>query len=314
MKKRTKIIAMAAAAAVSASLAAVNNSIYNKASKKANKKIKSQNLIYKWKFGNISYRTIGEGKPVLMIHSLLPGTDEMEWGKNIESLSKNNKLYLINLLGYGESERAKIEYSAYLYICLINDFITEVIKQPAAVIASNTSGAIAVMAYIFNKNNFNKICLISPSVFPKKFSFSKRLKNIPADFPIIGDILFNYYNSKSNTEKLLKEEIYSKEEFVTKETINRIYAYSHKGGSNNRHLFSSFISNRFGIGLEASLPETEIPILVIYGESNKDFESDSEKIKELNSSSEIKVIKGKLFPHEEDYKNFNKIISYFIEK
>ncbi len=317
MRMKTKLIALATTAILS--VVAINNKIFKNAEKKlipVKKKSKTSSHIYNWKFGQINYKTIGEGAPVLMIHSLLPGTNESEWENNIEELSKNNKLYLINLLGYGDSQRACITYSSYMFVCLINDFISEVIKEPAIVIASNTSSAIAEMSYIFNPSNFSKICLICPPVVPKKTPVSLQLLNkIPLDFPILGDLIFNFYNSKKKLANLLKTKAYSDESFVTKDKIDSLYAYSHKEKGNNRHLFSAFITNRFEIGIETSLPETDIPVLIIY---STDFINNSEinlteTIKKLNSSAKVEILKGKSYPQEEDFENFNRICSEFIK-
>ncbi len=311
MKIKTKLIATTLTAILSA--IAINRSIFKNAEKKLPKKNKETSLsehIYKWKFGKISYKTIGKGDPILLIHSLLPGTTDDEWKNNITELSKNNKLYLINLLGYGNSERVGITYSAYLFVCLINDFITEVIKEPTTVIASNTSAAISAMSYIFNTSNFKKICLVCPPLSPKRTINS--IKNYPLDFPILGDLFFNYFNSKKHLKRYLETNIYSDTSYITEEKINNLYAYSHKGFGNNRHLFSSFITNKFDIGIETSLPETDVPILIIYGNSFPDLNKNTETIKTLNKNVEIEILKGKTYPNEEDSKKFNEIFLKFL--
>jgi len=312
MKIKTKLIAATTTAILS--VIAINRSIFKNAEKKLPKKNKEDNLsehIYKWKFGKISYKIIGEGEPVLLVHSLLPGTTDDEWKNNINELSKNNKLYLINLLGYGNSERVGITYSSYLFVCLINDFITEVIKEPTTVIASNTSAAISTMSYIFNPNNFKKICLVSPPLSSKRTTVAS-IKKYPLDFPILGDLFFNYCNSKKHLKKYLETNIYSDTSYITEEKVNNLYAYSHKGFGNNRHLFSSFISNKFDIGVETSLPETDIPILIIYGSSFPDLNKNTKSIKNLNKNAKIEILKGKTFPNQEDSSRFNELLLKFL--
>jgi len=314
MKMKSKLIAVATTAVLSA--IAINAKIFKNAEKTLSPSKNGEDTkehIYNWKFGKVAYKTIGKGKPILMVHSLIPGTNETEWRKNISVLSKNNKLYLINLLGYGDSERAKITYSSYLYVCLINDFITEIIKEPAAVIASNTSAAISAMSYVFNPNNFKKICLICPPVTPKKNKLSDTLKKIPLDLPIIGDLFFNYFNSKKVLKTFLKEKIYSDEYLITDEKIKNLYAYSHKGGGANRHLFTSFVTDSFEIGIETSLPEIDIPVLIIYGNTFTDSSENTETVETLNPSVTAKILNGKCLPNEEDFEEFNKLCMDFIK-
>ena len=316
MKIKTKLIAIGATAVLSA--VAINNKIFGNAEKKLDTKNKNTDLKFKshsydWKFGEIKYITIGEGSPVLFIHSLLFGTTSEEWSKNILELSKTNKIYLIDLLGYGESERADISYSAYLYVCLINDFITEVIKEPTAVIASNTTATISAMAYIFNPKNFRKLVLISPAIEGKKYNASELLKKLPLDFPIFGDLVFNYYNSKKKLEEYISK-FYSDKSLVTEEKLNSIHAYSHKGYGNNRHLFASYITNKFDIGTETSLPEIEIPVLLVYGEDYPKANELAKKAKELNPKVSVEILGGKNFPNEEDPSRFNVVIEKFFEE
>ena len=311
MKIKTKLIAIGATAVLSA--IAINNKIFGNAEKKLDTKNKNTDLKFKshsydWKFGEIKYRTIGEGSPVLFIHSLLFGTTSEEWSKNILELSKTNKIYLIDLLGYGESERADISYSAYLYV-----FITEVIKEPTAVIASNTTATISAMAYIFNPKNFRKLVLISPAIEGKKYNASELLKKLPLDFPIFGDLVFNYYNSKKKLEEYISK-FYSDKSLVTEEKLNSIHAYSHKGYGNNRHLFASYITNKFDIGMETSLPEIEIPVLLVYGEDYPKANELAKKAKELNPKVSVEILGGKNFPNEEDYSRFNVVIEKFFEE
>lgn len=315
MKSKYKLIA--ASSAIILSAMAINAKIF-KISQKIDFRpsdnysgLSFSNHIYNWKFGKISYTTVGEGSPVLLIHSLFPGASVSEWSENIASLSKNNKLYLINLLGYGDSERAEISYSSYIYVCLINDFITDVIKKPAAVISSNSSAAIALMSYIFNPDNFKKLCLISPPIISEKNKFPDIMKLMPVDFPIIGDLFFNYFNSKKKIKSYLKS-VYS-DSCITDKKINGLYACSHKGGCSNRYLFSSFVKDYFSIGIETSLSETHIPVLIICGNLIDNKEKYIEKIKNINPSVNIELLKGKNFPNEESSEEFNNICSSFIK-
>lgn len=313
MKIKSKLIALATTAVLSA--IAINVKIFKNAEKTLSPSKNEDDItehIYNWKFGKISYKTMGKGSPILLVHSLIPGTNEKEWQKNIFELAENNKLYLINLLGYGDSERADITYSSYLYVCLINDFITDIIKEPAVVIASNTSASISAMSYVFNPNNFKKICLVCPPISPKKTGLYNALKKLPLDLPILGDLFFNYFNSKKVLKSFLKENIYSDTAFITDEKINNLYAYSHKGGGTNRYLFTSFITNSFEIGIETSLPEIDIPVLIVYGDSLIDSYKNIETIKTLNPSVTVKLLKGKSLPNEEDFEEFNKLCLSFI--
>lgn len=312
MKIKTKLIAAAATTVLS--IAAINNKIFKNAENQLTKEndILLSSHVYNWKFGKISYKTIGSGSPVLLVHAPIIGSNGNEWKENIPDLSKNHKLYVIDLLGFGNSERANITYSSYLYVCLINDFITEVIKEPSAVVASNLSAAIAEMAYVFNPKNFTKLCLVCPPITKKITSPSEIIKKLPLDFPIFGDLMFNYFNSKKMIKSYLKKNIYSSNFSVTNDKINSMYAYAHKDGTNNRHIFSSFITDKLDINIETTLPETDIPVLIVYGNSFPDVKKNISEASRLNKNVKTEILNGKALPNEEDPKAFNTLCSNFL--
>ena len=320
MKLKTKLIAVATTSitVISAIAILVNNKIFKNAENtKQKKSLELENHIYNWKFGKVAYKTIGEGEPLLLVHSQLIGSSSEEWSNNIFELSKNNKVYLIDMLGYGDSERGNIQYSAYLSICLVNDFISEVIKKPTNVVGSNLSASIVSMAYIFNCSNFKKICLISPTIYThskNNFTNSEFLKllltKIPLNFFIIGDVFFNYFTSKKQIKKYIQS-MYASEDYITEEKINTLYACSHKGKENNKHLLSAFMTNKFDISIETALPEIDTPLLIIYGKDFENLEENINSIKSLNPNSKIEIINGKAYPNEEDSIKFNNILKNF---
>ena len=91
---------------------------------------------YSFKYGKVYYKVSGEGKPVLLIHDINESSSGMEWYRLEKELSKTNKVYTIDLLGCGRSEKPKLNYNSFLYVQLINDFIRDVIGEPTNIIAT----------------------------------------------------------------------------------------------------------------------------------------------------------------------------------
>ena len=71
--------------------------------------------IYEWRLGKIGYSVKGSGKPIVLIHGAVPGSSSSVWRNNVNSLAENYKVYSLDLLGYGTSDRAKTTYTAYTY-------------------------------------------------------------------------------------------------------------------------------------------------------------------------------------------------------
>src|SRR6266853_7055277 len=120
---------------------------------------------YKWKRGYIFYKVLGEPEapPLLLLHSpgLLASAYEMR--KMIEPLAQHYRVYAPDLLGFGISDRPAIDYSADTYVTLCRDFLTDVVKQPATIVASRISCNYAVATAATTPDLCERLVLISPS-------------------------------------------------------------------------------------------------------------------------------------------------------
>ena len=209
--------------------ACINKAIFINANFK-NKEI-TKGEVYNWRLGKINYNVYGSGKPILLIHSIGIGHSQIEWNKNINVLSERYKVYVIDLLGFGYSDKPNMTYTAYMYCSLINDFIDEVIKCPVAVISSYNAASIVLMSQSEKPKNFKKMMLIEPSISDNNLAQNndKIIKKI-FNLPIIGTSIYNYMASKNSLKtKIRKELIFSKELLAKDDLIENMYLSSHVG-------------------------------------------------------------------------------------
>ena len=47
-----------------------------------------QGQFYEWKYGNIFYKKIGKGAPILLVHDLNPSSSSIEWDRIYNSYPK----------------------------------------------------------------------------------------------------------------------------------------------------------------------------------------------------------------------------------
>lgn len=55
---------------------------------------------------------------------------------NIPELAKRYKVYALDLLGFGWSEKAIIEYDAMVWRDQVVDFLKEIVKEPAVIVGN----------------------------------------------------------------------------------------------------------------------------------------------------------------------------------
>ena len=121
-----------------------------------------QGQFYEWKYGNIFYKKIGKGAPILLVHDLNPSSSSIEWDRIYKQLSKNHTVYMIDLLGCGRSDKPNLTYTNYLYVQLMTDFIKHVINEKANIVATGSSCSFSIMSCNMDPEYYNKIILINP--------------------------------------------------------------------------------------------------------------------------------------------------------
>lgn len=55
---------------------------------------------------------------------------------NIPELAKKYKVYAVDLLGFGWSEKALVQYDATIWMEQVSDFLREVVQSPSVVVGN----------------------------------------------------------------------------------------------------------------------------------------------------------------------------------
>jgi pimeloyl-ACP methyl ester carboxylesterase len=100
---------------------------------------------WQWNGYKTAYVTAGCGKPVVLVHGF--GASSGHFRNQISYLSQQGyKVYALDLLGFGSSEKPIIDYSMELWDQQIRDFMQEFIEESTpAVIMGNSVGSLATL-------------------------------------------------------------------------------------------------------------------------------------------------------------------------
>lgn len=269
---------------------------------------------YQWKFGKIFYTVQGYGKPLLLISSLYNGSSETEYYKLINKLSKKHKVYTIDLIGYGKSDKLNMTYTAFLYVQLISDFINDVIKEPANIISTSSSCAFVTMACYQNPDLFNKLLLINPlktTLLTKNPTKKDQVIKYLLETPILGTTVYNLKHSRGCIKKQLTKAFYNKNK-VKNKYINNLYEASHLNGVNNKYVYASQKCKYLNVNINNALENVNNSIYIAIGEfyNNEVIEDYLTK----NPSIEYSIItNAKVLPQLENPKEIIEICNiYFI--
>ena len=219
--------------------------------------------IYEWRLGKIGYHVKGSGKPLVLIHDATIGSSSEIWGKNIDELSKNYKVYALDLLGYGASERVNTTYTAYTYGKLINDFITDIVQKPSAVCAVGEGAMYTAVAYKINPHLFKRLILIEPKgISDKAASNDDKSKRKLYELPVIGESIYLIKNSHRAIRSICERKLKTSEKGISY-LSDRFYASAHIGGGNNRYVYASYITGFMNMDIQSYIREITIPMLIL---------------------------------------------------
>lgn len=123
-------------------------------------------LLYVWRKRSIFYKVLGaaDAPPLVLLHTPDIGASAREMQRIMEPLALTYRVYAPDLLGFGLSDRPDIEYSAAMYGELCQDFVREVVKRPATLVASGLSCNYAVSLAAHAPDLCAGLVLISPLV------------------------------------------------------------------------------------------------------------------------------------------------------
>jgi len=292
----------------------LNNKLFSVSKEKLRKKQLKQR-IYNWKFGAVSYRKLGNGKPLLLVHDTFSGASSIEFDRIINQLSKKNEVFVLDLLGYGFSERANITYTAYLYVQLINDFIHEIIESTQiSVITSGNSNIFALFASQQELGLIQRCIMINPgdlrltSMNPNK---KDRTLKYLLEMPFIGTTVYNLIHCRKNFKNQFDLEHKSESLNIY---VENFYLNAHFDNSNTRYPFASYFNNYLNLNVRETIKDSNISLFIINGTDREIKPAYIEKqYTDLNPSIECaQVKKSSSLPHiENPYQTYD-FINLFL--
>lgn len=273
-------------------------------------------LYYKWKFGDISYSKQGNGKPVLLIHDLSPMSSTYEWSKIVKRLSKTRTVYAIDLLGCGYSDKPNITYTAYLYVQMINDFISNVIGHRTDVIASGRSCSFVTMGCYTNDSHFDKLIFVNPqdlnesALIPTKRSNALR---ILLNSPIIGTTIYNVCMSKRNIQKQFATDLFYNSSRSGNAIMNAFHENAHLYGSSAKFLYTSTQCRYTTATIHHAISSIDNSISIISGQYQKNYKNTVRNYEALNPAIESTVVANtKQLPQLENPVGFFKQLEIYL--
>jgi pimeloyl-ACP methyl ester carboxylesterase len=313
MKLRTALLAVGG---ISGGLALYNGRLERGGGRIPNR-LGGEVRYYRWSGGNLAYSVAGEGEPLLLVHGVYAGASSFEFRKNFQELSKSYRVYALDLLGCGMSERPARRYEPEDVAVQIEDFVREEIGGSAHLVASSLTAALVIPAVVRSPRLFKKLVLICPTGYGTLDRPSGRLGDVIYGLflaPVLGNTLYHAIVSRWGIRYYLGCMAYHDTDLVTEELVEDYHGLSHQPGA--RYFPAAFVSGKLNLGVADLWPRVPQRTLICWGlEARTVPVREGQRFVENNPRSEPRIFKdAALLPHDERARTFNEEAKTFLSK
>ncbi|MGG6293788.1 alpha/beta fold hydrolase [Leptolyngbya sp. AN02str] len=229
-----------------------------------------------WQGLPIRYQTAGtSGAPMILIHGF--GAHSDHWRKNLPVLAETNRVYAIDLLGFGFSAKPPagqpLSYTFETWGQQVVDFCKEIIGEPAFLIGNSIGCIVALQAAVLNPALARGVVMINCSLrllHERRRELLPWYRNYPSAilqkvlaYQTIGQFFFSRI-AKAKTVKKVLLQAYGRKEAVTDELVNLLLKPAAEPGAAD--VFLAFIGYSQGPLAEDLLPQVQCPVLVLWGD------------------------------------------------
>jgi pimeloyl-ACP methyl ester carboxylesterase len=228
-----------------------------------------EKLTWNWQGYKIQYTVMGKGCPLVLVHGF--GASIGHWRKNIPVLAAGGyRVFAIDLLGFGGSDKPPLNYTLELWQELLKDFWAAHIQEPAVFVGNSIGALLSLMVMANHPETAAGGVLISCAggLSHRPHELNPPLRMAMAAFnrlvrsKITGQVIFNRVRQKQQIRRTLLQ-VYRNREAVTDELVDLLYTPACEPGA--QQVFASILSADPGPTPSELLPEVKAPLLVIWG-------------------------------------------------
>ncbi len=153
---------------------------------------------WKWKGKplRVVYEVLGEGKPVLLLPALSTVSSRMEMAGLATQLATQFQVVVVDLPGFGQSDRPAVDYRPALYHGFLRDFMQTVFTEPVVAIAAGHTASYLMQLVQQQPAAFTYVALAAPTwrgplptmMGEQKWLF-KLIRQV-VNTPILGQLIY----------------------------------------------------------------------------------------------------------------------------
>jgi len=262
----------------------------------------------------------GKGTPLVLLHSINAASSAFEMKPIFDHYRGKRPVYVLDLPGFGFSDRSDRLYDPRLYQDAIVEFLREVVVKPADVVALSLSNEFAALAAVHSPDLIHSLVMISPTGFkpPQTDRISQRARQRGTKnklytglaVPLWNRPFYDLISSRPSIQYFLGQNF---EGYVPPSFVDYAYVTSHQPGAQFAPTY--FLSGKlFTPAVRTTVYKVlEQPVLVLYDQDpNTNFEMLPGLLQEKESWQAVRVSPTKGLPHwEQPEKTFKALEDFW---
>ena len=213
---------------------------------------------------NSRYWSAGQkGSTIILLHGV--GCSVEFWERNIAALAREHRVFAIDIVGFGRTDKPEVVYTFELMADFVLDFMNAMGIDKASLVGNSMGGGISLTAAAQAPERVKNIILVNPVGLGTGQSPVMRLMTLP----VIGNILTK--PSRKGVERQMQLCLYDPSQ-ASDDFIDRVAAIGTIPGNQRSFLSllretSNIVGVKKGIVADFSvrLNKIKTPILVIWG-------------------------------------------------
>ena len=124
---------------------------------------------------NTHYLAGGDGPPLILIHGAGTTGPDNEWETNLEAIARHHRVYVPDLVGYGKSDKPRLNYTTRLFNTFFEDFMSTLGLERSSLIGHSLGGGIALDFTLKHPEKVDKLVLVDTAGLSKESALPGKL-------------------------------------------------------------------------------------------------------------------------------------------
>jgi pimeloyl-ACP methyl ester carboxylesterase len=284
--------------------------------------------VYDWRWNqnpvSIVYEVMGAGLPVLLLPALSTISTREEMRPLAEKLAAKYQVYLLDWVGFGESDRPRVKYEPKMFRMMLRSFVEETFDEPIVVMAAGHGAGYVMEMVTDDPKPWSWVVLFAPTwrgPLPSMMGDGKRkwfsLIHGLVRSPILGQFLYALNTTRFFLKFMMKRHVYANKSNMTKEVVRSKWQATQ--GKGKRFASAAFVTGaldpvRSSEAWLSYFQPIRVPVLMVIGEQMPPKSRGEDEVVAHFSGVQVIRTPGSLSLHEEYTEEVFTEIAPFLEK